>query len=139
MIDELLHIYEESRLNRGQPESLFNPTLIFNEDWLLRAVLQQWKLAPGKTRGPFLPFPLDAKMYSEGQHAVSDTLSPRPGRERPSLCAPASSSEVMTCWSPRWPASCCACGWTRFRSDAANTSLSGSSSRALPATPICRN
>ena len=38
MIDELLRIYEESRLNRGQPECLFNPTLIFNEGWLLRAV-----------------------------------------------------------------------------------------------------
>ena len=55
MIEELLRIYEENRLNRGQPESLFNPTLIFNEGWLLRAVLRQWKLAPGKTRVPFLP------------------------------------------------------------------------------------
>ena len=67
MIEELLHIYEESRLNPGQPESLFNPTLIFDEGWLLRAVLRQWKLAPGKSRLPFLPFPADAKIYSEGQ------------------------------------------------------------------------
>ncbi len=67
MIDELLHIYEESRLNQGQPESIFNPTLIFNEGWLLRAVLRQWKLAPGKSHLPFLPFPADAKVYSEGQ------------------------------------------------------------------------
>lgn len=67
MIEELLRIYEENQLNRGQPESLFNPTLIFNEGWLLRAVLRQWKLAPGKSRLPFLPFPPDAKMYSEGQ------------------------------------------------------------------------
>lgn len=37
MIEELLRIYDESRLNRGQPESIFNPTLIFNEGWLLRA------------------------------------------------------------------------------------------------------
>ena len=67
MIDELLQIYEESRLNQGQPESLFNPTLIFNEGWLLRGVLRQWKLAPGKSCLPFLPFPADAKIYSEGQ------------------------------------------------------------------------
>lgn len=67
MIEELLCIYEESRLNRGQPESLFNPTLIFNEGWLLRAVLRQWKLAPGRSRLPFLPFPTDATFYSEGQ------------------------------------------------------------------------
>ncbi len=67
MIDELLRIYEESRLNREQPESIFNPTLIFNEGWLLRAVLRQWKLAPGKSCLPFLPFPAEAKVYSEGQ------------------------------------------------------------------------
>ena len=41
MIDELLRIYEESRLNRGQPESTFNPTLIFN-----------YHLRPGKTCWP---------------------------------------------------------------------------------------
>jgi hypothetical protein len=67
MIDELLRIYDESRLNRGQPESLVNPTLIFNEGWLLRAVLRQWKLAPGESGLPFLPFPADAKIFSEGQ------------------------------------------------------------------------
>ena len=67
VIEELLCIYEESRLNRGQPESLFNPTLIFNEGWLLRAVLRQWKLVPGKSCLPFLPFPTDATIYSEGQ------------------------------------------------------------------------
>lgn len=67
MIDELLRIYDESRLNQGQPESLFSPTLIFNEGWLLRGVLRQWKLAPGKSHLPFLPFPSDAKIYSEGQ------------------------------------------------------------------------
>lgn len=67
MIEELLHIYEESRLNQGKPESLFNPTLIFNEGWLLRAVLRQWKLASCRSRLPFLPFPADAKVYSEGQ------------------------------------------------------------------------
>jgi hypothetical protein len=27
MIEELLRLYEESRLNRGQPECLLNPTL----------------------------------------------------------------------------------------------------------------
>ena len=55
MIDDLLHIYEESRLNRGQPESLFNPTLIFNEGWLLRAVLRQWKWADKPAPLPALP------------------------------------------------------------------------------------
>jgi len=67
MIEELLRIYEESRLNQGKPESLFNPTLIFNEGWLLRAVLRQWKLAPGASSLPFLPFPAGTKIYSEGQ------------------------------------------------------------------------
>lgn len=67
MIEELLRIYDESRLNRGQPESIFNPTLIFNEGWLLRAVLRQWKLVPGKSCLPFLPFPAETKVYSEGQ------------------------------------------------------------------------
>lgn len=67
MIEELLRIYEESRLNPAQPECLFNPTLVFNEGWLLRAVLRQWKLAPGEAPLPFLPFPADATVYSEGQ------------------------------------------------------------------------
>lgn len=67
MIEELLRIYEESRLNAGKPESLFNPTLIFNEGWLLRGVLRQWKLAPAASRLPFLPLPAYARIYSEGQ------------------------------------------------------------------------
>jgi len=84
MIDELLRIYEESRLNREQPESIFNPTLIFNEGWLLRAVLRQWKLAPGKSRLPFLPFPAEAEVYSEGQ-----LYSPFAPRRRGDLLAEA--------------------------------------------------
>jgi len=67
VIAELLRIYDESRLNHGKPECLFNPTLIFNEGWLLRAVLRQWKLTPDKSRLPFLPFPAETKVYSEGQ------------------------------------------------------------------------
>ena len=31
----LLDLYEESRLNDGQPERLFAETMIFNEGWLL--------------------------------------------------------------------------------------------------------
>ncbi len=46
---------------------MFNPTLIFNEGWLLRALLRQWKLMACKSRLPFLPFPADATVYSEGQ------------------------------------------------------------------------
>jgi hypothetical protein len=39
MWKHLLKLYDESRLNDGPPECLFAETLIFNEGWLLRSVL----------------------------------------------------------------------------------------------------
>ncbi len=76
MINELMRVWEGSRLNRGQPESLFNPTLIFNEGWLLRGVLRQWKLAPGKSRLPFLPFPTESLL----RRPVVQPICPAPTR-----------------------------------------------------------
>ena len=63
----LLEIYEESRLNAGQPECFFAETLIFNEGWLLRSALKEWKGNSTSSRLPFLPFPANAVVYSEGQ------------------------------------------------------------------------
>ena len=63
----LLYIYEESRMNAGKPECLFAETLIFNEGWLLRSVLKEWKTSSTNSRLTFLPFPVDARIYSEGQ------------------------------------------------------------------------
>jgi hypothetical protein len=67
MWEQLLKIYDESRLNPGRPECMFAETLIFNEGWLLRSVLKEWKTGSTSSRLPFLPFPSDAKVYSEGQ------------------------------------------------------------------------
>lgn len=63
----LLRLYDESLLNPGQPECLFAETLIFNEGWLLRSVLNRWKTQPPSSTPPFLPFPEDARVFSEGQ------------------------------------------------------------------------
>ena len=67
MWEHLIELYERSRLNAGQPECLFAETLIFNEGWLLRSVLQAWKANSTDSRLPFLPFPAEATVYSEGQ------------------------------------------------------------------------
>jgi|GEM_PF-1075350 len=67
MWNHLLDVYGESRLNPGKPECLFAETLIFNEGWLLRSVLKAWKTNSTSGRLPFLPFPTEAKIYSEGQ------------------------------------------------------------------------
>jgi len=67
MWNHLLKIYEDSRVNEGRPECLFAETLIFNEGWLLRSVLKTWKTRSTGSSFPFLPFPADAKVYSEGQ------------------------------------------------------------------------
>jgi hypothetical protein len=67
MWNYLLEIYEESRINKGSPECLFAETLIFNEGWLLRSVLKEWKTGSPSSTFPFLPFPSDVKVYSEGQ------------------------------------------------------------------------
>ena len=43
MWQHLLDIYDESRLNPGQPACLFVETLVFNKGWLLRSALNEWK------------------------------------------------------------------------------------------------
>jgi len=67
MWKHLLRIYEESQLNEGKPECLFAETLIFDEGWLLRSVLKEWKTLSMGSRLPFLPFPQNAKIYAQGQ------------------------------------------------------------------------
>jgi hypothetical protein len=67
MLKELIEVYEAGLINMGAPECLFPETLIFNEGWLLRTVLMEWKAGSDKSRFGFLPFPDDAKIYSEGQ------------------------------------------------------------------------
>ena len=67
MWEHLIELYEESRLNAGQPECLFAETLIFNEGWLLRSVLKEWRASSASSRLPFLHFPAEAVVYSEGQ------------------------------------------------------------------------
>jgi hypothetical protein len=67
MWHHLLGIYRESQLNPGQPTCLFAETLIFNEGWLLRSVLQAWRTGQDRPGPPFLPSPAGAKIYSEGQ------------------------------------------------------------------------
>jgi hypothetical protein len=63
----LLQLYEESRLNEGEPDCTFAETLIFDEGWLLRSVLTAWRTGSTSSQLPFLPFPPDARIYSEGQ------------------------------------------------------------------------
>ena len=67
MLRELNQLYETGLVNKGRPQCLFPETLIFNEGWLLRAVLQEWKNSPKPSQFGFLPFPDDAAYYSEGQ------------------------------------------------------------------------
>jgi hypothetical protein len=71
----LLKIYEESWINKGRPETLCAETLIFNEGWLLRSVLKEWKTNFRSSEMRFLPFPKDARVYSEGQ--LSTPFKPR--------------------------------------------------------------
>ncbi len=67
MVEERLRPYDKSCLNEGQSKSPFNPTLIFDEGWLLRSLMQRWKVAPSASALPFLPFPADATIYSKGK------------------------------------------------------------------------
>ena len=66
MINELMKIYNNSRLNDGKPECIFAPTLVFNEGWLLRTILKRWRRLKRKSF-PFLPYPDNVKIYSEAQ------------------------------------------------------------------------
>ena len=67
MLTELLDLYKAGRINPGKPECRFPETLIFNEGWLLRCVLNAWLEESGGSRFGFLPFPPGATCYSEGQ------------------------------------------------------------------------
>ena len=67
MWGHLLKLYDKSRLNEGPLECLFAETLVFNEGWLLRSVLQAWKTRSTRSRLSFLPFLAEARVYSEGQ------------------------------------------------------------------------
>ena len=76
----LLNLYEESKLNTGTPVCMFKETLIFEEGWLLRSVLREWKTHPPTSELPFLPFPPNARVYSEGQ--LFTPFKVRPKSER---------------------------------------------------------
>jgi hypothetical protein len=67
MLAELLKLYDENRINPGPPECLFSETLIFNEGWLLRAVLKAWKDQTSPSPFSFLPFPARVHVYSKAQ------------------------------------------------------------------------
>lgn len=67
MIAELIKIYQDSLINAESPACTFAPTEVFNEGWLLRAVLQEWKICSNAGPFSFLPFPQDVRIYSEGQ------------------------------------------------------------------------
>lgn len=68
MIDEkLMEIYYNSKSNKGKPECVFSETIIFNEGWLLRGVLEKWRGWKKQTDFQFLPFPDDVKTFSEGE------------------------------------------------------------------------
>jgi hypothetical protein len=67
MLNELLALYDAGLVNRDEPKSMFPGTEIFNERWLLRLVLKKWLDGSGGSKFGFLPFPEDARAYSEGQ------------------------------------------------------------------------
>ncbi len=67
MIKELIQIYKNSKLNNEKPECIFAETLIFNEGWLIRSVLEKWLQRKGISKFKFLPFPGGVKIYSKGQ------------------------------------------------------------------------
>jgi hypothetical protein len=75
MIEELLRIYEEGRVNPGSPACMSAGTLIFNEGWMLRAATHSlrsvqvpaWLEGRGEAAFAFLPFPPGVVAYSEGQ------------------------------------------------------------------------
>jgi hypothetical protein len=67
VIEELLKIYEEGRVNPGTPECMFAETLIFSEGWMLRAATKSWLDGRGEAAFAFLPFPPGVVAYSEGQ------------------------------------------------------------------------
>jgi len=67
MLHELLHIYNQGRINPGEPACLFAETLIFNEGWMLRGALKAWASSLQGSQFGFTPFPAGVKVYSEAQ------------------------------------------------------------------------
>ena len=67
MLTELLALYDASLVNHDTPKCRFPETLIFNEGWLLRSVLNEWLAGAGRSGFAFLPFPEGVTAYSEGQ------------------------------------------------------------------------
>ena len=80
MWNHLLELYRESKLNAGDPECLFKETLIFEEGWLLRSVLKEWKTSSRRSKFGFFQFPPNARVYSEGQ--LFTPFKVRPKSER---------------------------------------------------------
>lgn len=67
IIEKLMEIYNGSKLNAEKPKCIFAETLVFNEGWLLRGILERWRKCELTTKFPFLPFPDNIKIYSEAQ------------------------------------------------------------------------
>ncbi len=67
MINELLSIYNNSKLNKSNPECIFPETLIFNEGWLLRIILKKLLSQKYTSQFNFLQFPSRSNFFSEGQ------------------------------------------------------------------------
>lgn len=67
IIEKLMEIYSSSILNDGKPECIFAETQIFNEGWLLRGILEKWKMWSKPSKFQFLPFPDNVRIYSEAQ------------------------------------------------------------------------
>lgn len=67
MFQQLLQIYNQSCTNPSQPECAWAETIVFNEGWLLRGVVQKWRQMTSPGRFDFLPFPQGVCVYSEAR------------------------------------------------------------------------
>jgi hypothetical protein len=72
MIKELMEIYENSRLNDGEPGCIFAEMLgvkkitdVFNEGCMLSVILGKWEVLNCQSKISFLPFPKGVKFCSE--------------------------------------------------------------------------
>lgn len=67
MFEALLRLYDQSKVNPGEPRSVFGETDLFNEGWLLRGVLAAWQAWDRPSRFRFLPFPPGSIVRSSPQ------------------------------------------------------------------------
>lgn len=74
MIEILNSLYEAGKFN---DKCAFPETLIFNEGWLLRSILNKFKYSRTKLSFPFLPFPEDSRIFSEAQLSTPFNKSPK--------------------------------------------------------------